>query len=66
MGDDQYRDQDKRRPDDDKQHDARQQETARHRESRWQEQHGAADASTQQPSEKSGAETDIDAGESPA
>ena len=59
-------DQDTRRPDDDKEHDARPNESAAHRESRWQEQHGAEDASTQQPSEKSAAETDIAAGESPA
>lgn len=59
-------DQDTRRPDDDKEHAVHPNESAAHRESRWQKQHGAEDASTQQPSEKSAAETDIAAGESPA
>ena len=57
---------DMQRPDGEKQQDAHQHETAAHRERRWQEQHGAEEASIQQPSEKSGAEADIAAGESPS
>jgi hypothetical protein len=57
---------DTRRPDDEKLQDVRQHETAAHREARWLQQHGAEDASQQQPSEKSGAETDVAAGESPS